>query len=226
MAVSFVRTIILYILIVIAMRIMGKRQMGELEPTELVVAVLISDLAANPLQDMGIPLLYGLIPVITLIACEILVTGIVMKNIHWRGIICGKPSFIIKNGTISQKEMKKNRLTIDELWIELRKQSIIDLSTVKHAILETDGTLSVLLSPDYAPATPRQLNLPTETSEYPIIVVSDGRTLSENLKVLGLDGRWLQKELNNQNIKSPKEVFLMTVTSDKKIFLQKKEEAK
>lgn len=226
MAVSFIRTVILFFLIMVAMRIMGKRQMGELEPTEFVVAVLISDLAANPLQDMGTPLLYGIIPVLTLISCEILISGLILKNIKVRSIICGKPSIIINNGVLNQKEMKKNRFTIDELMVELRKQSITKPDTIKHAILETDGSLSVLLYPEFAPITPHQLNIKPENDEYPVIIINDGRVLHNNLITIGLSDGWLNAELKRRKIRDANEVFIMTVTADKKIFCLKKDEIK
>lgn len=226
MAISFVRTLILYVLIVAAMRIMGKRQMGELEPSELVVAVLISDLAAIPLQDTGIPLLYGIVPALTLVACEILVSAIVIKNIRLRAFICGKPNILVKNGEIVQSEMKKNRFTLDELGVELRKQGISDISTVQYAILETDGTLSILLYPDSAPATPKLLGIKAEPEEYPVIVINEGRIIGQNLGVLGLDRDWLMRELKNRQVKNVKDVYIMSVTAGKKIFFLKKETAR
>ena len=226
MAISFIRTIILYLTIVLTLRIMGKRQMGELEPAEFVVAVIISDLATHPLQDPGTPLLYGLIPVLTLLACEVLITFFNVKSIRFRSVVCGKPSFIIMDGKIKQSEMKKNRLTIDELYEELRKKSITDISTVKHAILETDGTLSTLPYPNQMPVTPQQMNLNVEPTEYPVIVINDGRILNKNLKAVGRNEEWLQKELRNRNIKNANEVFLMTTDRSGKIYFAANEAKK
>jgi uncharacterized membrane protein YcaP (DUF421 family) len=211
MAIVFLRTIIVFAAIVISMRIMGKRQLGELELSELVVAVLISDMASHPLQDIGVPLMNGLIPVITLLCCELLIAGLEMKSVRIRAILCGKPSIIISNGKVVQKEMKKNRLTLDELTEELRNQSISDIGTVKFAILETAGQLNVLLYPSERPVTAAQMNVQTQDTGYPSIIINDGRIMSENLKLLGKNEKWLMNELGRRNAKSPQEVYLMTV---------------
>lgn len=223
MAISFVRTIIIFATIMVALRIMGKRQLGELEPSELVVTVLISDIAATPMQDPGTPLFYGLVPVLALLCFEVLISGTILKNIKLRGIICGKPSILINNGKIMQNEMKKNRFTLDELGVELRRQNITDIETVKHAILETDGSLSILLYPEETPVTAKQLNIKPDPVGYPVIVVNNGRTLSDNLKLIGRDKNWLEKQLKQRNVSDIKQVFLMTVDPCGKIYFARKD---
>jgi uncharacterized membrane protein YcaP (DUF421 family) len=224
LGVSFVRTIIIFVLLVVSLRIMGKRQLGELEPIELVVAVLISNLAAQPLQDIGIPLLYGIVPVLTLLACQVIISGITVKYNRIRRIVCGKPSILIDNGKIVQSEMRKNRISLDELYVELRSKDVTDIKTVKHAILETDGTLNVLLYSDFSPVTPSQLGLTVQDAGLPVSVISDGRIMSDNLKILGLDNSWLKDELSRRCIKSATEVYLMTVDGEGAIYLVRKEE--
>lgn len=211
MAIVLIRTLIVFAAIVVSMRIMGKRQLGELELSELVVAVLISDMASHPLQDIGVPLLNGLIPVVTLLCCELIIAGAEMKSTRVRAILCGKPSIIIEDGHVVQKEMKKNRFTLDELTEELRNQSISDVGTVKYAILETDGRLNVILFPGERPVTAAQMNIVTQDTGYPSIVINDGKVLTENLNRLGKNESWLIKELNLRNAKSPEDVYLMTV---------------
>jgi uncharacterized membrane protein YcaP (DUF421 family) len=223
MAIAIIRTLILYAAIIVSLRIMGKRQIGELEPAELVVAVLISDLAAHPLQDIGTPLLYGLIPVLTLLCCEVLITAFVVKSVKFRAFICGKPSVIIHEGKIIQKEMKKNRVTPDELSEQLRKKDIADISTVKYGILETDGTLSTLLYTDQSPVTPKQMNMPTDDLGYPVIVINNGRVITDNLQKMGLNAAWLTKQLKNRNIKKPQDVYLMTVDESSRIYFSVKD---
>ena len=218
MAIAIIRTLILYLAIIFSMRVMGKRQLGELEPAELVVAVLISDLAAHPLQDIGTPLLYGLIPVLTLLCCEVLMSAGVVKSIRFRSFICGKPSMIIENGQINQAEMRKNRYTLDELAEQLRKKDVIDIATVKFAILETDGTLSVIPYPAEAPLTPKHMNVQPDDIAYPIIVISDGKVLKSNLQLLGYNDKWLKNQLAGREIKSPEDVFLMSADSSGKVF--------
>ena len=226
LAISFIRTIILFITIVVSMRVMGKRQMGELEPAEFVVAVIISDLTTHPLQDPGTPLLYGLIPVLTLVCCEILVSALVVKSVSFRAYICGKPSMIVENGKINQAEMKKNRFTLDELAEELRKNNITDISTVRHAVLETDGTLSTLLYPGEMPVTATQMNIQVDDPGYPMIVISDGRVLEKNLLLLGYNGIWLRNQLSSRNIQSVRDVFLMTADSLGRVYFAAKEAEK
>ncbi len=223
MAISLVRTVIIFITIMIALRIMGKRQLGELEPSELVVTVLISDIAATPMQESGTPLLYGIVPVLALLCFEVIISGTILKSIKFRSILCGKPSILINNGKIVQSEMKKNRFTFDELGVELRRQNVTDIETVKHAILETDGSLSILLYPEELPVTAKQMNVTPDPVGYPVIVVNNGRTMTNNLKVIGRDERWLKKELKKRGTSNINDVFLMTADPCGKIYLQLKD---
>ena len=156
MATAFIRTIVLYFLIMVGLRLLGKRQIGELEPIELVLTLLISDLAAVPMQDFGIPLLNGVIPIVTLLLLSMLLSWGSVRSIRLRRLICGSPTALILDGKVQQDAMRHNRFTLDELIEELRSQGVTDLTTVKYAVLETDGQLSVLLYPDEQPATPKQ----------------------------------------------------------------------
>ena len=223
MLISIIRTMIIFAALMAAMRIMGKRQLGELEPNELAVTVLISELAANPLQDPGIPLHYGLIPVITLLCCELLISSVVLRSIKFRAFLCGKPSMVIENGTVIQGEMRKNRLTIDELFEELRGKGVLDIRTVRYGILETDGSLSILLNEADSPVTPNAMRLPVEEKGYPVIVVSQGRILDNNLRVLGKSRKWLTKELAKQGYRSTDEVYLMTATFEGDVLCLRRE---
>ena len=208
MFVSFVRTLILYVIIVVTIRLMGKRQVGELDPTELVAAILISDLAAVPMQDIGIPLLSGVIPILTLLALELISAELSLRSIRFRSLLCGNPVFLIKDGKIDQKAMAATKLSLDELSQCLRENGISDIETVKFAILETSGRLSTFLYPEYAPLTAAQEKAHTDL-EIPLPVISDGTVLSKNLSILGWDRRWLLGELSGL---SPDNVYLMTAT--------------
>ena len=139
MITALCRTVILYFLIMIGLRLMGKRQIGELEPSELVLTMMISDLATVPMQDFGIPLVNGVIPIVTLLAMSMLLSCVSLRNVRFRTLICGKPAIIIRNGKLQQDAMRHNRLTLDELFEELRTQGVTDISDVKYAILETGG---------------------------------------------------------------------------------------
>lgn len=223
MAIAFARTVILYALIIVGIRLMGKKQVGELEPTELVFAMLISDLAAVPMQDFGIPLLFGLIPIVTLLAITMALSVLSLKSIRFRNLICGRPSVIMEHGSILQNALSKNRFTVDELLEELRLQGITDLSTVKYAILENSGRVSVILYEAYQPATPDQLDLTPEEEGLPLIIISDGRVLRQNLQLRNLDQHWLQQQLTEHGHTSPAQVFLLTVDEVGRIYYVPKE---
>ena len=174
MVIAFLRTIILYLLIIAGIRLMGKRQVGELEPSELVLALIIADLAAVPMQDFGIPLLTGIIPILTLLCITMLLSVLTMHSVKFRALVCGRPSIIVENGRLHQREMKKNRFTIDELMEELRMKGVTDLSTVKYAILETNGQVSVLPYANQLPATAEQMNVTPDDVGLPLVIVNDG----------------------------------------------------
>jgi len=219
MAILILRTFIIYIALLGSMRILGKRQMGELEISELAVAVVIAEVAAMPLQDIGIPMINGLIPLITLLCCEILITGLATKNIRFRLLLYGKPSILIENGVINQTEMKKNRFTLDELYEELRQQSITDLSKVERAVLETSGVLNVILFPKEQPPTCRQIGIHCPEESIPIILINEGHILQNNLQKIGKDQLWLNKYLKSRRISDAKDVYLLTYEKTGKIYL-------
>ena len=226
MAIVLVRTLIIYFSLLLTLRLLGKRQLGEMELSEFVVAALIADLAAHPLQDMGIPLLNGLLPILVLFCCEVLIAGLSLKSIRLRSLIFGKPSLLIVRGKILQREMLKNRFTLDELMQELRAQSVTDLSEIEYGILETNGKLNVILFPAQRPATAAQLGLDAGEGGYPSIVISDGRVLEANLRHRGFDLRWLERQLREHGAHSPEQVFLLTATASGKVYYAAKEEQK
>lgn len=223
MAIIIIRTVTVYFSLLITMRLLGKRQLGEMELSEFVLAALIADLASLPLQDLGIPMINGLVPIMVLFCCELLIAGACMKNIRLRSFFSGKPNLLIVKGKINQREMHRNRFTPDELMQELRNQGILDISSVEFAVLETDGKLNVVPFAAQRPATAEQLGIDPGTEDYPYILISDGRVLQANLKHLGRDLNWLEKQLKNQGINSPKQVFLMTADSTDRVFLAEKE---
>jgi len=205
---------------------MGKRQLGELELSEVVVAVLISDMASHPLQDIGVPLFNGLLPVIVLLCCEILISGAIVSSIRFRALVCGRPSILIENGKIIQSEMKRCRFTVDELAEDLRKKGITDISKVKYAILETDGTLSVLPYASEKPPSAADLKIQVDDFSIPYTIISSGRILEHNLRDSGHDIQWLNAQLSSRNISSPKDVYYMTVDKSERIYILPKEPEK
>lgn len=218
MVIAFVRTVILYLLIIFGIRLMGKRQVGELEPSELVLSLIIADLAAVPMQDFGIPLLTGIIPIATLLSITTILSVLTMKSVKFRAIMCGRPSIIVENGQLRQSEMAKNRFTVDELMEDLRMNGINDISTVKYAILETNGRLSILPYAGLLPVTAQQMNVAAEDLGLPLVVVSDGRLLSHNLKTRGLNEIWLKSCLKNHGLSNVEDVFLLTVDEKNNVY--------
>ncbi len=223
MAIIFIRTVILYFAILISMRLMGKRQLGELEISEFIVAALIADLAATPLQDIGIPLLNGLLPIAIMFCLEIIIAGLNLKCIRLRKFTYGKPEIIIKNGKIDRKKMQHNRFTIDELMQELRAQGQSDASQIAYAVLETNGQLSIILKSESQPATAGQLSVAGQDEGYAHIIINDGRILDNNLRLLGRDRRWLVNELRRRNISGAEDVYILTLSDSGSVFCQTRE---
>ena len=224
MITAFFRTVLLYILIVVGMRLMGKRQIGELEPSELVLTMMISDLASVPMQDFGIPLLAGFIPILTLLALSLFLSQLSLHNLRFRRLMCGSPTILIRNGEIQQSAMRKNRLTLDELLEELREQGYSDLQDIKYAILENSGQLSVFPWTTQQPPTVEQLGLEIQDDvTLPVVLINDGRVLQKNLTACGRDARWLQKQLQAEKVSSPLEIFLLTLDEQGSVFCVKKE---
>lgn len=223
MAIAFIRTVILYILIIAGVRLMGKRQVGELEPSELVVSLLIADLAAVPMQDFGIPLLTGVIPILTLLALTMILSVLTMKSTRLRVLLCGKPSIVVRDGKPVQREMRRNRFTVDELLEELRMNGYTDLAKIRYAILETNGQLSVLPYAEQKPPTTQQMQLQTADAGLPTVLISDGVLLRDNLSAQGYEDQWLTRQLKNHHVSSPGNVFLMTVDELGEVYLIPKE---
>lgn len=212
MATAFFRTVILYMVLIIGLRLTGKRQIGELEPNELVLTMLLSDLAAVPMQDFGIPLLSGVLPIAVILCMSMLLSFLSLRSVRFRALICGEPTVIIRQGVISQQAMRRNRLTVDELMEELRCQGVTDLQTVKYAVLETSGQLSVLLYPAQQPLTPQQAGVTVADDLFlPRVIINDGRLLRENLRAAGLEEKWLARQLKEQGCRCAADVFLLTV---------------
>lgn len=216
---GLVRTVILYLLIIAGIRLMGKRQVGELEPSELVLSLIIADLAAVPMQDFGIPLAAGVVPILTLLALTMIFSVLTMKSLKFRALLCGRPSVVIRRGRLDLAEMARNRLTVDELLEELRCQGYPDPSGVAYAILETNGQLSVLPRADQRPPTLSQLGINIQEPGLPRVVISDGRPLDQNLRALGYDRRWLDRQLEARGLSRPDQVLLMTADEAGGVYL-------
>lgn len=222
MSISVIRTLVLYVLILIMLRLTGKRQISELQTSELVVTLLISNIAVIPMQDTSLPLLSGVVPILLLVACEIVMSLLMLKNSKFRRAICGIPQIIMNNGVIDQKKMKMLRISTEDLWEELRQANIFSLDEVKYAVLETNGKLSVLKKPQKDTATAEQLNVNNPTNEFELVIISDGEIAESSMEFCGISQDWLKKTLRKNNVNS-KDIFIMTATPNHKYNIIKKE---
>ncbi len=221
----FIRGIWMYVVLIGVIRLLGKRQLGQMEPSEVVVTMVVADLAANPMQDENLPLMYGLVPIAAVLLMEMLFSRLSMGSIFFRKLLCGKPVILIENGKLLQNNMKKNRITLDELISQLREKDVLDLSAVQFAILETGGNLSVFPYPEHRPATAKEAGVIPEVQAIPYTVVSDGKIFFDDLKKAGKDRRWLEKTLQ-KNKASLKETLLLTVDSNNNVRFYRKEQNK
>lgn len=225
MGISFIRTIILYLCVVLALRLMGKRQLGELQPSELVVAIMISDIACVPMQSVNMPLLDGIIPIFTLVLVELLFSIAVVKSEKLRKFITGRPSQIIKDGKLIAGKLTELRISVDDVIEQLRLAGYPEFDEVDSAFVETNGQISIIPKESARGVNCDDLKLSGKQTHVPYIIISDGKLRRENLPLAGLNENSIKKYLSSQNIKSIKEVFLMLASDGKSIFIQKKEKA-
>ena len=219
---SYLRTILLYMVLILGVRLMGKRQIGQMEASEFVVTMLVANLAAIPMQDSGIPLYTGLVPILTVLGMELVLSWLILKSVIIRKFLCGKPVILINEGKILQDNLRRTRVTLDELMGHLREKDVLDIRSVQYAILETDGNLSVFPYPKERPASAREAGIQVKKQSLPITIVEDGRLLEENLRLAGKDEVWLRKILA-ENIATREETFLLTVEDSGKTVFYRKE---
>lgn len=219
----FIRTLLLYVLVVIVMRIMGKRQIGQLQPFELAIAIMISELASVPMQNPDIPLLYGIIPIFTLLLAQISISFFALKSTKASAIICGKPRILIENGIIKEAQLKKEMYTIHDLLEQLRITNTPNIADVEFAILETNGQLSVIPKSQKRAITAEDLNIPTKYEGIPLDLIIDGNINYDNMKKAKLNRVTLQNELNKLNACEIENIFFASIDSNRKLYWQKKE---
>ena len=223
MILTYCRTVLLYLLLIFVVRLMGKRQVGQLEPSEFVVTMLVANLASIPMQDGGIPLFSGAVPILTVLALELILSGLAVKSLGFRKILCGKPVILIENGKILQKSLKKTRVSLDELTGHLRQKDVLDPSQVQYAILETNGSLSVFPYPKYRPASAMDAGIEAKKQYLPVTIISDGSLIPENLPLAGKDAAWVQKVLQEHHA-TLKKTWLLTVDKSDRILWIPKED--
>lgn len=222
MTITFVRAIVLYIVVLIVMRFMGKREIGQLQPFELAISIMIADLASIPMTETGIPITRGIIPILGLLVVHLVISVINIKSINARKIICGKPRILIYRGKIDEQALIKERFTINELEERLRDKNIFNVGDVEYAILETSGQVTVIQKPNKRTTIPEDFNIMPEYEGISYDLVVDGKVMYDNLTAIGRNYTWLRKEVEKFNI-APEEALLVTIDGKNQIFCQKKE---
>ncbi len=225
MLITFIRSIILYIIVLVVMRFMGKREIGQMQPFELAIAIMIADLASIPMTETGIPISRGIIPILGLLIIHLAISAINLKSIKAREIICGKPRILIYRGRIDEKALIKERFTINELEERLRDNDVFNIGDVEYAILETSGQVTVIKKPNKRTTTPEDFNINPDYEGIPYDLVVDGKVMYKNLKALGKNYQWLQKQVEKFNMK-PEDALIVTIDGKGQFFCQGKEKSK
>lgn len=218
MMISFLRTLILYSVVICGMRIMGKRQLGQLQPSELVVTILISNIATLPIENSDVPLILGIIPILTLMSFEVILSVLTLKSVRLRRLIWGGTRILIKDGRIDQKALAGLRYSVDDLMEQLRQNDIFDLRQVEYAIAETTGQISICKKALFEPLCPKTASISAPPSPPPAVVVSDRKLVQQGLDYCSMQRAELVKILKKEGYK-PEDVFLMTCTPDRDYYI-------
>ena len=222
MILSYLRTIVLYLVLIFSIRLMGKRQIGQMEASEFVVTMLVANLASIPMQDGAIPLYSGLVPILTVLGTELVLSGLIMRSVALRRFFCGKPVILIDNGKIMEENLRRTRVTLDELTGHLREKDVLDIRSVQYAILETDGNLSVFPYPGARPASAEEAGIETKKQFLPVTIIEDGYLSEENLRKAGKNSDWLRKVLGEHSAR-PGNTLLLTVDAEDNVIWMGKE---
>lgn len=225
MLITFIRAIILYIVVLAVMRLMGKREIGQLQPFELAISIMIADLASVPMSELGIPLTNGIVPILALLVIYMVISVLNMKSVNFRKIMSGKPAILIYRGKIDEKALKKESITINELQERLRVDNIFNLGDVEYAILETNGELTVIQKPEKRSLTPQDLNITPDYEGIPYDLVVEGKIMHDNLKAIGKNEIWLEKQLKKFDARI-EDTLVATIDGKGNFFCQKKEKGK
>ncbi|OPY57793.1 MAG: hypothetical protein A4E55_01401 [Pelotomaculum sp. PtaU1.Bin035] len=215
------RTVFVYFLVLVIIRMMGKREIGQLSPFDFVVAIIIAELAAMPMEITDIPIWHSVLPLMILGLLEVVMSYATLFSRTIRGIVCGYPQVIIKNSRLQRDEMRKARYNLDDLLGQLREKGIVDVNDVEFAVLETSGRLSVILKSQHRPVTPADLGISTHYEGPPTVLVMDGSVICKNLKEINLDENWLYERLKEYGL-NPQKVLLATLGTDGRLFVNKK----
>ena len=219
MLITFFRAIVLYILVLVVMRLMGKREIGQMQPFELAISIMIADLATLPMTETGVPISNGIIPILGLLVMHLTISILNLKSTKAREIICGKPAILIFRGKVDEKVLKKERFTINELEERLRTNNIFNIGDVEYAVLETSGQVTVIPKPNKRATTPEDFNIEPKYEGIPYDLVVDGKVMYKNLEKLGKNYVWLQKQTEKFGIR-PEQALIVTIDGDNQFFCQ------
>lgn len=223
MAVTLIRAALLYATVIFLIRLMGKRQIGELQPSELVMTILISEIASIPMQDNNIPIAHSVAALFLLVSFEILTSAISLKSYKLRTVLQGHPVIVIRNGQIDMKALKKLRMTVNDLVSALRQKDVFEISQISYAIFETNGQISVLLKPEYRNSTAKDLDIYPADNGMPFAVICDGKIIEDTVTESGLDTDKIKKLVISSKVPL-EEIVIMTVTADGKAFIARRGE--
>lgn len=223
MLTTLVRSMFLYIIVLAVMRLMGKREIGQLQPFELVISIMIADLASIPMSELGIPIFNGIIPILGLLAMHLIISFLNIKSIKFRSITCGKPTILIYRGRIDEKALIKERFTLNELQERMRENNVFNIGDVEYAILETNGSVSTILKPNKRGTTPEDFNIEPDYEGLPYDLVLDGQVMYDNLNKIGKDYKWLSKQIAKFKT-TPEHCLIATMDGKGNFFCQEKDE--
>lgn len=223
MIIVFIRTLLLYIFVLISMRLMGPGELSQMQPFQLVIIMMIAELAALPMGDTGLPLLNGFIAILGLLFAEVVISYINLKSERARGIICGKPSVLINKGLIDEKELRKLRININDLMEQIRSKDYHNIADVEFAILETNGDLSIVPKSHKRPVTMEDMHLRSSYDGLPFSIILDGHVNEDNLEKANLSKEWLDSQLHSHGINNVKEVLICYIDAKKELYIQKKD---
>jgi len=218
----FIRSIIVYFCVLVVVRLMGKRQIGEMQPFELAITLIIADLACIPMQEISIPLLHGIIPILTLLLLHYIICLISRKSLKARYLISGRSAVVISPKGINYKELKRLNMSFDDLIEALRGANIFCIEDVAYAIMETNGNLSVIPKALSQPATKNDLNLKPDPAALPIAIIMDGKIMTENIHMCGMSEQFLYHCLAKINIKNVRDIMYMDIDNNGKVYIQPK----
>ena len=223
MLISYLRTIFLYLVLILSVRLMGKRQIGQMEASEFVVTMLVANLASIPMQDSAIPLYSGLVPILTVLGVELVLSWLIIKSVKFRKFLCGKPVILIDNGKILRDNLRSTRVSLDELTGHLREKDVLDIRSVQYAILETNGNLSVFPFPEECPASAKEAGIHPKKQFLPVTIIEDGYLSRENLLLAGKDPSWLTRILQDHSADIRSTLLLTVDASDHVVYLGKEQ---